>query len=67
MGLPVSAVVANLYMEYFEQLALTSAMHRPRMRKRFVDDTLCIKGVDYLNGIRSSIQFTMESEFHTFS
>ena len=29
MGSPVSAVVANLYMEFFEELALESALSRP--------------------------------------
>ena len=29
MGSHVSAVVANLYMEHFEQIALNSALHRP--------------------------------------
>ena len=33
MGSPVSAVVANLYMEHFEQIALNSALHRPRLWK----------------------------------
>ena len=42
MGSPVSAVVANLYMEFFEDLALASAPKRPRMWKRYVDDTCCI-------------------------
>ena len=42
MESPVSAVVANLYMEHFEQLALQSAPQRPRLWKRYVDDTCCI-------------------------
>ena len=29
MGSPVSAVVANLYMEFFEEMALTSAPYIP--------------------------------------
>ena len=69
MGSPVSALVANLYMEHFEQIALNSALHRPRLWKRYVDDTLCIIGsneVDelllHINSIRPSIKFTVETE-----
>ena len=65
MGSPVSAVVANLYMDFFEELALESAPSRPRLWKRYVDDTCCIlrKGdVDGLNSIRPTIKFTMELE-----
>ena len=29
MGSPVSPIVANLYMEYFEQKALSTATHPP--------------------------------------
>ena len=42
MGSPVSPVVANIYMEMFEDLALTSASNRPRVWKRYVDDIYCI-------------------------
>ncbi len=66
MGSPVSAVVANLYMEFFEEEALNSARV---LWKRYVDDTFCIvkKGsekhsLDHLNSVRLSIKFTMESE-----
>ena len=34
MGSPVSAVVANLYMELFEELALDTVPTRPRLWKR---------------------------------
>ena len=39
MGSPVSAVVANLYIEFFEELALETALTRPRLWKRYVDVT----------------------------
>ncbi len=41
MGSPVPAVVANWYMELFEEVALNSAV-KPVLRKRYVDDTICI-------------------------
>ena len=61
MGSPVSAVVANLYMEHFERIALDTAMVKPRIWKQYVDDTLCIvrkgeveKLLDHLNSVRPS-------------
>ena len=69
MGSRVSAVVANLYMEFFEELALESAPSRPRLWKRYVDDTCCIlrKGdvdglLNHLNSTRPTIKFIMELE-----
>ena len=69
MGSPVSAAVANLYMEFFEDLALRSAPVTPRLWKRYVDDTCCIvkKGtvealLGHLNSVRPSIKFTVEVE-----
>ena len=69
MGSPVSAVVANLYMEFFEELALETAPTRPRLWKRYVDDTFCIlrKGsteelLHHLNRVRPTIKFTVEQE-----
>ena len=42
MGSPVSLIVANLYMEYLEQKALSTAPNPPRFQHRFVDDTFVI-------------------------
>ena len=56
-------------MEFFEELALESAPSRPRLWKRYMDDTCCIlrKGdvdglLNHLNRIRPNIKFTMELE-----
>ena len=40
MGSPVSAVVANLYIEFFEELALRTSPTRPRIWKRYVNDSV---------------------------
>ena len=69
MGSLVSPIVANLYMEHFEQLALSTAPVAPRVWKRYVDDTftICPKDAvegftDHLNNISTHIKFTRELE-----
>ena len=42
MGSPVSAVIVNLYMESFEQQATSTSAYKPRIWKRYVDDTFTI-------------------------
>ena len=71
MGSPLSPIIANLYMEYFESLALESSQLQPKLWLRYVDDTFVVwqhgkdsldSFLDHLNGIRESIKFTMEIE-----
>ena len=42
MGLPLSPVLANIYMEYFKQMALGSTSLKPSMWLRYVDDTFIL-------------------------
>ena len=67
MGSPMNPVVADLYMESFEDRALTSAMNPPRWWQRFVDDTFVIlkqshreQFLEHINSVDASIQFTTE-------
>ncbi len=69
MGSPVSAVVANLYTESFEEQAITLSSCKPKIWKRNVDDTLTIldRGkvdnfLQHLDNQQPSIHFTMETE-----
>ncbi|PNF41399.1 hypothetical protein B7P43_G14428 [Cryptotermes secundus] len=71
MGSPLSPVIANFYMKYFEERALDLAPLKPRCWFRYVDDTFVIwphgpdnlKGfLNHLNSINPCIQFTMETE-----
>ena len=50
MGSPVSAVIANLYMEEFEEWAIATATYKPKIWKRYVDDTFTVLGKDYVDG-----------------
>ena len=68
MGSPCSPVVANIYMEYFEDLALGLELPIPiKEWKRYVDDVFSIipKGkrdimLNYLNSIDPHIKLTVE-------
>ena len=42
MGSPESPVVANIYLEMFEELALRMATHPPRIWRYYVEDTFCV-------------------------
>ena len=71
MGSPLSLVVANLYMEAFEERALSSSTLTPKLWLRYVDDTFVVwpHGLSsleefhsHLNQQHPSIQFTREDE-----
>ncbi|XP_026744741.1 uncharacterized protein LOC113506080, partial [Trichoplusia ni] len=69
MGSPVSPVVADIFMEDFEETALKTAPFTPRFYKRYVDDTFTVLPssqvnafLKHLNSINNKIQFTMELE-----
>jgi len=56
MGSPVSAVIANLYMEESEERAIATATYKPKIWKRYVDDTFTILGKDYVDGFLQHLQ-----------
>ena len=71
MGSPLSPIVANLFMENFEKKAIDSYPLKPKMWKRYVDDTNVLwpygeqelnKFFEHLNSQSVDIKFTMEVE-----
>ena len=69
MGYPVSLIVANLYMEHFESIALSTAPIPPSLWFCYVDDTFVLTHEDdvdsltsHINNIDDHIQFTTEPE-----
>ena len=70
MGSSLSPVLANIYMEYFEEMAFGSTSLKPSMWLRYIDDTFILWPhqedvqtlLDPVNSIRPSIQFTVEKE-----
>ena len=61
------AIVVNCYMEDFEEQAITNATCKPKIWKRYVDDTFTVLSRDnvksflqHLNSQQPSICFTME-------
>ena len=71
MGSPLSPVLANLYMEYFEVELLPTLSLRPIMWARYVDDIFAIwphdraefpAFLDALNALSPSIKFKVEWE-----
>ncbi|KAJ4425918.1 hypothetical protein ANN_27544 [Periplaneta americana] len=71
MGSPLSPMVANFYMESFEDTTLKATTRRPECWFRYVDDTFVVwrhgepalrDFLNHLNGVHKQIQFTMELE-----
>lgn len=71
MGSPLSSIITNLLMEYFETKAIESSPLKPKLWKRYVDETYIIWPhekdkldifLKHLNNQSDSIQFTMEVE-----
>ena len=67
MGSPVSPILANLYMEFLEQKALSTAPIPSRFWCRFVDDTFVIHKevnkqgfLQHINSVDPAIKFTVE-------
>lgn len=69
MGSPISPLIANLWMEDIENQAINTAMFKPKIWLRYVDDTFCIIKRDqlefflnHINSIHQKTKFTVELE-----
>jgi hypothetical protein len=71
MGSPLSPVIANFFMEDFEERAINQSTLKPTCWYRYVDDIFAIWPhgkasltifLEHLNSLHKNIQFTMEIE-----
>jgi hypothetical protein len=70
MGSPLSPVIANFFMEHFEETALKGANHKPlcwfrcgrHLRHLAPRSRQAVEFPDHLNSVHENIQFTMETE-----
>ena len=67
MGLSVSPIIANHYVEKFEHTPTTTVVNPPRIRKRYLNDTFVIQQqihielfLLHINSVDPSILFTVE-------
>ena len=71
-GSPISPLVANCYMEQFEKVAISTALHPPpppSLQLQYVDDTFTVlhkydveEFTEHINSIDPHIKFTIEPE-----
>ena len=66
---PASSSTAEIYMQAYERPDITTALHPPKVRERFVDDLYSILKRKYLENVfhhinnhHQNIKFTMEEE-----
>ena len=70
MGSPLSSLLANVYMEYVEEMSLGSISQRQLLWLRYLDDKSIFwlnqedvrTLLDHVNSVRPFILFTMEKE-----
>ena len=69
MGSPVSPIVANIFMQWFEETALETFPYEISLWKRYVDDTIVILMdallddlTAHINVVHPAIRFTREEE-----
>ena len=69
MGSPISLLVANCYMEQFEKIAISTALHHPSLWLWYVDDTFTVlleydveEFTEHINSIDPHIKFTIGPE-----
>lgn len=71
MGSPISPIIADIFMEHFEDQALSAAQLKPELWLRYVDDTFVVwrhgkehlpAFLSFLNAQHPNIRFTMETE-----
>ena len=68
MGSPLSPIVANIFMENFEKVALETTPHPPSLWQTFVDDTFAILEAQHkdeffhhINSLDENIKFTAKT------